>query len=227
MSEEQEQQSSEPVETVETQQPETPTLEDIAKKYGVEEQMQNFTAQPQRETQQTQIHAPSVPDPVTDLEGWNRYQQTKAAAENVLIGTIRELSEKVTNMEKSSAQQALNADVDKAVSSVGKDLDLDKDLIEFHLNKKYDSDPVFKRLWDSRATKPKALNEALSVIRGEVIKKYSIKADPQLAENFRAAKSSQKAMQQSRKEDGQNESIMKMDDAEFDLWSSRVKQGLA
>src|SRR3989304_7624550 len=83
MNEENAQQSDAPVET-EVKEAPHPTLADVAKKYNVEEEIKNFQPQVQPQVQQPPQYAqPSaVPDPVSDLEGWNKYQ----AYQNTVIG---------------------------------------------------------------------------------------------------------------------------------------------
>lgn len=195
-----------------------PTLADVAKKYNVEEEVKNFNPQPQQPAQvQPQVverpFVNTVPDPITDLDGWNKYQ---AYQRTVIDGTLRELTQTVSEIRKEKEQEKLNVEVNKAVTRVNEKLKIDPVYAEIMLEKKYRDDKIFKRIWDNRQTNPKALEEALDVIASEGSKVFQVRSDPQLVENQRAAKASQKAMSTTQQKSGPETGSMS--DAEFDRW---------
>jgi len=215
MNEENAQQSDAPVETEVKEAPQ-PTLADVAKKYNVEEEVKNFQPQVQPQVQQPPQYAQplAVPDPVSDLEGWNKYQ---AYQNTVIGGTLRELANSVTEIRKNAELEKLNTEVNKAVAKVTDKLKIDSVYAEILLEKKYRDDRIFKRIWDNRNVNPNALNEALDVIASEAGKVFQVRSDPQLMENQRAAKASQKAMSTTQQKSGSSEPL-NMSDTEFDRW---------
>lgn len=216
MSEEITQSSPAPAETEVKEAPQ-PTLADVAKKYNVEEEVKNFNPQPQPAQPAPQpVERPfvnTVPDPITDPDGWNKYQ---AYQRTVIDGTLRELTQTVSEIRKEKEQEKLNVEVNKAVTRVNEKLKIDPVYAEIMLEKKYRDDPIFKRIWDNRKTNPKALDEALDVIASEGSKVFQVRSDPQLVENQRAAKASQKAMATTQSKSGPD--VENMTGAEFDRW---------
>lgn len=196
-----------------------PTLEDVAKKYNVEEEVKNFNPQVQQPAQPTQPQAVerpfvnTVPDPITDPDGWNKYQ---AYQRTVIDGTLRELTQTVSEIRKEKEQEKLNVEVNKAVTRVNEKLKIDPVYAEIMLEKKYRDDRIFKRIWDNRHTNPKALEEALDVVASEGSKVFQVRSDPQLVENQRAAKASQKAMATTQAKSGPD--VENMSAVEFDRW---------
>lgn len=216
MNEETTQQSNAPAETAAptangtTQQ--TQTLEDIAKKYSIEEQTKSFTAKP--ETPSQPFIDPRIPDPVVNPDEFTKYQLNQSA---YVQKTLSEMNQTVQEMRRSQEQERLNAEVNKAVARVNDKLKIDAKYAEILLEKEYRDNPVFKRIWDNRYANPKALDEALDVIAQSNANVFQVRPDPQLVENQRAAKVSQKAMSTTNSK-SPNDEIMGMSDHEFDRW---------
>lgn len=223
------QQSQVPVEAeikqTPTESPE-PTLADVAKKYNVEEEVKQFTATPEPQPQPTYTqptYAPQyAPDPILDADGFKNYlanqNQTTANILNQVASTVQELR-------KEREQEVLNAEIKQAVNRVNERLGIDQTYAELVLEKEYRSDPIFKRIWDNRKVNPRALEEALDVISNRNSKVFQVKTDPQLMENTRAAKASQRAMATTQKTSEETE-VSKMSDGEFEhWWNQRKYQG--
>lgn len=227
MSDEQLQQSEAPVESQETASAPTeqPSFEDIAKKYSIEEQTASFTAQPapqfqpaQSQPQPTpQPYQPQIPDPVVNPDAWAQFHAQQNQQFN---STLKTIADSVQEMRRQQAQERLNADVDQAVTRVNQKLNMDKDHTEVLLEVEYRKNPVFRRIWDNRHAKPEALNEALDVLASKTASKFQVRSDPQLIENQRAAKTSQKAMASTRQQ-APGEDIMNMPDGDFQAWWNR------
>ncbi len=227
MSTENQQASDKQTETTQTQANDTTeqsqvTLEDIAKKYNVEDQIKSFTAQPAQPSKPTvPQYQPqsSIPDPITDPDGWRNYQATHSQH---VTGTINEIAQTVAEMRRSQEQERLNAEVNKAATSLADRAKIDPEFAELLLEKRYRDNIVFKRIWDNRYANPKALEEAIGVIANEASKVFQVRTDPQLVENQRAAKNSQKAMATtSSKQPGDD--MMNMSDSDFEREWQRLK----
>jgi len=208
-------------EQVETKVESQPTTEEVAKKYKVEEQAQEFKAQPREVEQKVE----SAPDPVYDPEGFQRYQQQISQQNTQLHGTLREIVTEVSTLKEQLSQERLNAEVNKAVTRVNEKLNIDPDYVEIALEKRYRDDQAFKRIWDNRTKNPKALEEALDVVTGELEGVFAVRQDPQLTENVRAARKSQQTLMKQPVEQKEEDEAMKLSENEFDLWWSRRKQG--
>lgn len=199
-----------------------PTLADVAKKYNVEEEVKQFTAtpepQPQQQYQQQQIPQ-YAPDPILDADGFRNYlasqNQTTANILNQVASTVHELR-------KEREQEALNAEIKQAVTRVNEKMGIDQTYAELVLEKEYRGDPIFKRIWDNRKVNPQALVEALDVIANRNSKVFQVKTDPQLMENTRAAKASQRAMATTQRTSEETE-VNKMSDGEFEHWWNQRK----
>ncbi len=127
-------------------------------------------------------------------------------------------------------RRKVEADIKSAVSTVKERLgaDVDDDFIEVALDVKSRKDPRFMTIFQNRERNPAAWKAALGAISNEMKSKYSFKADPQLTENVRAAKTHTQASQtKSQKDDGSNSLEKQLagakNAAEFDaIWSRAV-----
>lgn len=213
MTEEQTEQSNEPVQEndeVQSNEPEE-TIGDIAKRYNVEEQAQSFRAESQPVSEIS-------PDPYLDPDGYqqHQFQQTAKATQNLMneVNTVKQQLE----------QQRLDQDVKQAVAKL--DVDVDEDFKEVYLEREYRVNPDFKKIWDSRYQNPKALDAALKIIGNQMSKKTSMKTDHQLVENQQAAKKSQRTMASAPPEDSMEDKLMNMGDHEFDaMWNQMRGRG--
>lgn len=201
------------------------TLEDIAKKYSIEDQTKSFTAKPAPNNPMPSPAAPSfdpnirIPDPVTNPDDWTRFYAQQNAQVSKTLGDI---ASTVTEMRKQQEQERLNTEVNKAVERVNSKLNVDPKYAEILLEKEYRDNPIFKRIWDNRYANPKALDEALDVIANNGSKVFQVKVDPQLAENQRAAKASQKAMATTQNR-SQTDDLLSLSDHDFDREWNRLK----
>lgn len=227
MTDQTQEQSQTPVST-ETVPETTQTLADVAKKYNVDQQVQNFTAQPQApQYQPSYPSAPpfTAPDPVTSPEQWNQYQASLLMQNQHLSGNLRELTQTVQAIRQEATQARLDTEVNKAVAKVNDRLKVDPLYAEIALEKRYRDDPIFKRIWDNRQVNPKALEEALDVVTNELQGVFSVRQDPQLTENIRAAKQSQRTMSTTAKSPSDADQALNMNDGEFDRWWNQKKRG--
>jgi hypothetical protein len=172
-------------------------LESIAREFSVEEQANQFTARPavQHQPQQQLQPAPfSAPDPVTDPEGYKAFVMHQTQVHQRLEGTLRELDNRFKTYEQTIQQQKVDADVDAAVKIVNQKLKVDPELAEIALERMYRKDKAFKQIWDNRDRNRQAFEKALGVVADKLQPTFAVRTDPQVAENVRAAKSSQQTM---------------------------------
>lgn len=202
--------SAQPVET--TKEAPAETLDDIASEFNVEEQVTQFQAQPQQPTPAPET--PTIPDPVSNPDGYDSYMQQQATQSKTINDTLEALVEKVSGYEQSMKQQEVNADLEKAANHLNGKLNQDSKIAEIVMEMEYRDNPAFKKIWDNRAQNPTAFNKALDVIGDKWAGKFVNQADPQLAENVRAAKMSQQTLANAPAQD-KDEAWSGLSDVEF------------
>lgn len=224
MNENETNESNPPVETPAEEVPATTeTLDDIASGFNVEEQVSQFQAQPKQPTP-VQSETPGIPDPISNPEGYDLYMQQQAIQTRTINDTLSTLVEKVQGYEQSVNQQKVDADVEKAVSVINEKLKVDPKMAEIAMEMEYRANPAFKKIWDNRNQNPEAFNKALGVIGDKWAGKFVNQADPQLAENVRAAKTSQQTMGSAPKEDPDSK-WSGLSDGEFAVQWAKERSG--
>ncbi len=218
-------QSNAPAENVNTPQP---SLEDLSKEFSVEEQTRSFTAQPQPSYQpQYQPYAPpvpQVPDPVLNPDAYAQYVWQQNPLVSQMGKTVQDMTAKLQAFEQSQAQAKLEADINRAVSTVNQKLNVDPMLAEAALEAEYRRNPTFKHIWDNRDRNPDAFNKALEVVANKLSPLFAVRTDPQLLENQRAATSSQRTMATAPQSNPAMEAL-KMGQADFESWWEATKRG--
>ena len=219
-----------PAETSNTPSPDD-SLKAIASEFTVEEQASQFTATPSvaPTPPPAPVYAPTpvpqhVPDPVTDQEGYRNWALAQSQRYQQLDTTLREVSSKMSAFDQRMQQQKIDADVDRAINIVNSKWKVDKDFAEIHLEHEYRKNPSFKRIWDNRDRNPEAFERALKVVADKRSSMFQIKQDPQIAENVRAAQSSQRTMATT-KQQTQNDDWANLTPAEFDARWGRLTSG--
>jgi hypothetical protein len=175
------------------------SLENIAKEFSVEDQVNQFTAQPA--APQPPAQAPSIPDPIIDADGYRAYMARQAGATEQLTNLIGTISQRIDNFERGQQQQRIEADLKLAVSKVNEVLKVDPLLAEIALEKMYRTDANFQKIWDNRAKNPGAYEKALGLVAQKLAPTFAVRQDPQLTENQRAAQASTKTMASTAKHD--------------------------
>jgi hypothetical protein len=203
--------------------PSTESLETIAKEIPVDEQAQQFTARPQSQPQTYQPQQPYIPDPITDQDGYRNFIAQQIANTTAVDSTLRELQGEIRSFKESQEKARLDQDVNGAVDRVNSKLKVDPMLAEIALEKVYRTDANFKKIWDNRHKNPQALEKALDVVANQLAPKFSVRQDPQLAENVRAARQSQSTMATT-KQPSQNDGVPS-DPAEFSRYWNRLISG--
>ena len=179
-------------ETQPSEQPEAvPTLDDVINEFNIQPDHQDMApTEPKPVESQPQFNPV---DPL-DAEQWNTYQQQQSQHQAALQGQLRDLNTKLDHFEQERIQNTVQTDIKAAVEKVGKQVeDGDPLMIELFLEKRARENDGFRNIWENRSKNPKALDAALSAISNELKGKFSVKADPQLAENQRAIQQSQQS----------------------------------
>jgi hypothetical protein len=178
------------------QQTETqPSLEDVYKKFNVEEAASSFQQRterveqvPQRQDGNTAASL-SVPDPVLNPEDYKKWQ---AGQSQFVQQALTNLHGELTQMRAERVKAKEEADIKNAVQrfkSVSGE-DVDDDIAEVALGQKARKDPKFLAVYQNRDRNPAAWNAAVSAYANEFKSRSQFKIDPQIAENQRAAKQS-------------------------------------
>ena len=214
-----------PAETTSTPSPDD-SLKAIAAEFPIEEQANKFTASP---SVAPQTYAPTptpqyVPDPVTDQEAYKAWAMSQTQKYTQLDSALREVTGKITAFEQRAQQQKVDADVDRAVKIVNAKSKVDSDLVEAMLNLEYAKNDSFKRIFDNRDKNPAAFEKALGVMADKFADRFKVRQDPQIAENVRAAQSSQRTMATT-KQQSQADEAARLNGPEFDAYWSRLISG--
>lgn len=218
----------------------TPSLEQIASEFSVDDHATAFNATPTvspapSPTQSfvqpfQQQQAPSIPDPIVDQEGYRRYMQQQQAVQVQAISSLQTLEHRLAAYERSQQEAKVSADIESAVAKVNDKLKTDPLMAELALEKLYRTDKDFKRIWDNRAKNPQAFDKALGVVAQKLAPHFAVRQDPQLTENQRAAKLSQHSMASTAKQsfDPKHKGLYDPDNqAEFDNAWEAFKRGMA
>lgn len=191
----------------------------------------------------TETMAPTEPKPVEytqpqynsvdplDTDQWNHYQQQQSQHQAALQGQLQDVNSKLEQYEQERNNNLVQADIKSAVDTVSKNVeDGDPMMIELYLEKRARENDGFKNIWENRAKNPNALNKALDAITNELKGKFSVKADPQLAENQRAIQQSQQSSNTSNAPEYANTIEESLGSAESDAaweqaWNDAIRGG--
>ena len=220
MSEEVKEQAETPSTEAET------TLDDVYKAYNVEETAQEFSAKPQHQPQQVQQPAQPVqegnipiPDPTLDPAGYKQWETQRYRDQQALRQALQGIAGELNKERAARAQAQEEADIKRAVEQVNQHLGeskLDPDVVEISLGAEARRDPRFLSLWNNRQKNPKAFEAGVKAFAGKLAKKWSMRTDPQLAENQRALKDATSTKATTAPADSETDQIGKLTGAAFD-----------
>jgi hypothetical protein len=229
MSEEAKTQSEAPAQTSTEAPAVESTLDDVYSKYNVEDTAQQFSAQPEKQPQQHQQQQPqaqpvqdahvSIPDPTLDPAGYKSWETARYRDQQSLRQALHSVAGKLNAYEQAAARQAEEADIKRAVEQVNGHLGeskLDPDVVEISLGAEARRDARFQVLWNNRHKNPKAFQEGIKAFSSKLAKKFSMRADPQIAENQRALKEATSTKATTTPEDSETDRIGKLTGSAFD-----------
>lgn len=200
------------------------TLDEVYSKFNVEQAAQEFQAKPQ---QQPVPQAPvSIPDPTLDADGFKKWGEHIQTQDQQLRQTLYSVNERLEKWEQERIRGQEEADLKAAVSAVKEKVgDFDEDFLEVALAHRARKDDKFMNLWQNRSKKPEAWKAALGVVANDLAKKFSVKQDPQLAENQRAMKVSRDQMATTQKPDKNATINEAINEHGFDRVWEYIKEG--
>jgi len=174
-------------------------MESVYKTFNIEDTANSFNATPQAQPQPQptpqvqpvqEQHIP-IPDPTLDPNGYRSWETARVRDQMALRQALSQVSGRLASYEQQAAQKAEEADIKRAVDMVNEqlgDAKLDPDVIEISLGAEARRDKRFMTLWNQRAQNPKAFQEGIKAFSQKLGKKFSMRTDPQIAENHRALK---------------------------------------
>lgn len=178
----------------------SPTVDQVYEQFNVEQEAQQFQRQPVQTQAQPQQQpqtpmAQAIPDPVLDANGFKSWLATQNQSIQQALSGVQQFQQQLMVAEMQRREVAeVQATVDEVNKAVGLP-DEQKDLIEFALAKRVREDAKFRTLYANRNQNPRAWKAALNAVTPELKDKFALRADPQLAENQRAVKTAQSALQ--------------------------------
>lgn len=214
--------------------PAEPTLDDVYSKFKVEDTAQEFKAQPETKApqQQAQPVQPvqdqhiSVPDPIQDPTGYKSWATEQHRNLGALRQALQGMAGEIQKDRIARAQAAEEADIKRAVEQVNThlgDSKLDPDVVEISLGAEARRDSRFLALWNNRHKNPEAFKAGVKAFSAKLAQKFSMRTDPQIAENQRALKEATSTKATTAAEDSESEKIGKLTGAQFDRALDRYR----
>ncbi|MGI9317943.1 MAG: hypothetical protein ACR2QW_11465 [bacterium] len=157
--------------------------------------------------------------PTTPIQDFEQF----AAKINELSEKVETTSQKTAELADGRQQEMLSKEITEAVGKINENVGGDADMAELFLEKQYRENPDLKKVWDNRYENPEALNKALDLLGSEWAAKNVNVIDPNVAENQRALKESQKGGA-TVQVDSLHQELDKMDSGEFLNYTQRLIQ---
>lgn len=165
---------------------EVPSLDDVVNQFSADLPSPAPTATAEPKT----VESPVIPtsfDPL-DPDSAKQFAEANAQGIGALQSRIEQLDQLYTAQQQEREQAKFRADLNRAVDTVAEQAGIDnKDYVEWKLNRLAEENPGFLNIWENRDLKPQALEETLKAAAHQMKGELEFKADPQLAENHRAA----------------------------------------
>jgi len=129
----------------------------------------------------------------TETDNVSDFQEHYAQKLKSLEAQVADNTARTTEFTEAEGRKAVKQEIQSAAEAINKNVGGDPDLAELYLENAYNKNPDLKKIWDNRANNPKALEAALGILGKEWGATQGNKIDPQIAENQRALKESQKS----------------------------------
>lgn len=168
-------------------------LEKVYSEFKIEDQAATFQPEP-RTPAQPAPQAPSFKAPDPFDPNFGQWQGAVSQTVTSLNQAVAQTANKLSQIEREIVQRKVEADIKQAAGVVSESAGIDPDMAEVHLEVTARKDPKFKSIWDNRDRNPKAFQAAIKAVAELAKEKYTVRQDPQLAENQRAMKVSQQQM---------------------------------
>ena len=129
-----------------------------------------------------------------DPDGYRRWVSNQQTDVSTLKQSVKQLTDTFGAVIARDIKAREEADIKDAIQTIKKSgFDQEDDFIEIALGQKARQDPRFMQLYQNRNQNPKAWKAAIGAYANELKGRYAFRADPQIAENVRAAKTSTSA----------------------------------
>jgi len=199
------------------------TIDDIHSEFVQSQPQEQAQPVPQQPQPQATESYRSVPDPALEPD---KFANMVTQESNALKQQLSNVSSRLSQYEQESQKQTVSKAIGDAVGTVNDTVNQDPELVESYLNIRYNKDQKFAQIWDNRDKNPKALNEALGVVARDMQNKFSIKVDSQIAEDQRAINNATRSTRQNKVEDNSDDKLMKLNDAEFDVYWNKLNTSI-
>ncbi len=185
---------SSPAPTQTQTQTETATnpLEKVYSDFTIEDTAASFQPAPQPPAQPVTQAPPKAPDPFDPNFG--QWQGAVSNQVTSLTQAVTQAAGKLNQIERQIVQRQVEADIKQAAGTIASAAGIDPEIAEVHLEVTARKAPKFKAIWENRGKNPKAFEAAIKAVSELAKEKYTVRQDPQLAENQRAMKVSQQQM---------------------------------
>lgn len=170
----------------------TETLDDVISEYNIQEPPRQ--AEPSQQPVQAPMSQPVIKVDPLDENSFNQYATSVQQNQSALTSQIREMEQKLTQLEQRDAELQVETEINNAVKTVGEGLELDPKLVRVHLEYTAQEKPGFKRVWENRHNDPKTYTRALKAVQKEMAELYNVKQDPNLTETQTAIRQSQRSL---------------------------------
>lgn len=170
----------------------TETLDDVISEYNVQEPPRQ--AEPSQQPVQAPIPVQPVKVDPLDENSFNQYANSVQQNQSALTSQIREMEQKLTQLEQRDAELQVETEINSAVKTVSEGLELDPKLVRVHLEYTAQEKPGFKKVWENRHNDPKTYTRALKAVQKEMAELYSVRQDPNLTETQTAIQQSQRSL---------------------------------
>ena len=132
--------------------------------------------------------ADSKPDNVKDFQEFFDKQSKTNEDLQSKVETISKAHDELVN---SQHLETVNKEIKGIAENLSEKTGVNAEYVEYSLEKMYNNDPNFKKVWENRKENPESLKQALGIAEKEIAAKAQNLIDPQIAENQRALMASQ------------------------------------
>jgi hypothetical protein len=205
-------------------------LDRVYEQFNVDAEAQSF--QPQQaqvqQPQQTAPAMPAIPDPVLDPNNFRAWQAAQSQDTQRRLANAENFQRQLLLQE---IQRRDAEEVKTLVNDLNKTVGLPEGkekLIEYALADRINQDQRFKKVYADRHQKPAAWKAAAKAVGDELREFFSVRADPQLAENQKALKQAQQTSATTKQTSSNplEERLAGKNGAEFEReWNKMVRGG--
>lgn len=181
-----------PTPPAETSAPAPTGLEKVYSDFKIEETAQSFEQSPQPAKQESQPQVATKFDPFDPNFSAHMQNVSKAALE--AHTTLQQTRQELGSLRQELRNERVEAAIKTAVGNLVEGTGIKPKIAEVAMEAKAREDMRFRNVWMNREKNPAAWQAAQKAFKQELQDEYTVRQDPQLAENQRAVKASQQQM---------------------------------